>query len=361
MAGWRGGGRATAQAATGNRDARGAVREIAAGAEEGRTLGGSLLHPAGSCLAPTAALVGRPRLGYPCRPGTVARCGRTRVRRRPDAPEVEPAGAAARRWPVPDGILLRLDGFEGPLGLLLELAREQQVDLARLSVRDLADQVLAAVTALGRDRWLRLEQAADWLVMAAWLTWLKSRLPLPPQDSAEAHETGRALMDRLAEQRQVRALAAWLGARPRLGHDVWTRGARSEFAAGGGDGSDDEVPALLQACLLGLVSASARPPCALAEAVRRRPAPPLWTPLQALARLRALLEDDGSMPGGGPLPAFLPRLREDLPRPALRRRAALASTFAAALELAHEAKVSLRQESAFGDITVVRGQDTKVR
>src|SRR5579875_2022298 len=82
--------------------------------------------------------------------------------------------------PSADSLLLRLDGFEGPLDLLLDLARAQKVDLARLSILALVDQYLAVIEGA---REIRLELAAEWLVMAAWLTWLKSRLLLPPEDA----------------------------------------------------------------------------------------------------------------------------------------------------------------------------------
>ena len=78
---------------------------------------------------------------------------------------------------------LRLDGFEGPLDLLLELARAQKVDLERISILSLVDQFLLVVE---QARRVRLEIAADWLVMAAWLAWLKSRLLLPPEEAAPA-------------------------------------------------------------------------------------------------------------------------------------------------------------------------------
>src|SRR5690242_21811397 len=82
--------------------------------------------------------------------------------------------------PAPASLVLHLDGFEGPLDLLLELARAQKVDLARISILALVEQYMAVIEGARR---VRLELAADWLVMAAWLTWLKSRLLLPPEDA----------------------------------------------------------------------------------------------------------------------------------------------------------------------------------
>src|SRR6185437_2718925 len=125
---------------------------------------------------------------------------------------------------APDSLSLRLDGFEGPLDLLLELARSQKVDLARISILSLVEQYLAVIESARR---VRLELAADWLVMAAWLTWLKSRLLLPAGSDAaeEGEQAADILAARLRDLQSVRAAAAWLGARPQLGQDVFARGA----------------------------------------------------------------------------------------------------------------------------------------
>src|ERR1700730_11018266 len=93
----------------------------------------------------------------------------------------------------PDSLLLQLEGFEGPLDLLLDLARTQKVDLAKISILSLVEQYLAVIEGARR---IRLELAADWLVMAAWLTWLKSRLLLP--EGTEAAEDGELAADILA-------------------------------------------------------------------------------------------------------------------------------------------------------------------
>jgi segregation and condensation protein A len=122
-----------------------------------------------------------------------------------------------------DSLVLRLDGFEGPLDLLLDLARTQKVDLAKISILALVEQYLAVIEGARR---VRLELAADWLVMAAWLTWLKSRLLVP--DAAEVEEAELAadvLASRLRDLSAIRAAAVWLAARPQLGHDIFARGA----------------------------------------------------------------------------------------------------------------------------------------
>ena len=122
-----------------------------------------------------------------------------------------------------EALSLRLDGFEGPLDLLLELARGQKVDLARISILALVEQYLAVIEGARR---VRLELAADWLVMAAWLTWLKSRLLLPAaaRRQEDGEEAADVLAARLRDLQAMRAAAAWLTARPVLGQDVFARG-----------------------------------------------------------------------------------------------------------------------------------------
>ena len=118
-------------------------------------------------------------------------------------------------------LVLHLEGFDGPLDLLLDLARAQKVDLARISVLALVEQFLVVVESV------RLELAAEWLVMAAWLTWLKSRLLVPAgsADAEEGEEAAGVLTERLRALEAIRTAAAWLNARPVLGQDVFARGA----------------------------------------------------------------------------------------------------------------------------------------
>src|SRR3984893_3142391 len=122
-------------------------------------------------------------------------------------------------------LVLDLDGYEGPIDLLLALAREQKVDLAKLSILALADQYLAFIAA---QRRLRLEIAADYLVMAAWLAYLKSRLllPEPPaeDDGPSGAELAEALRHRLNLLAAMQRAGAALMARPQLGRDVFLRG-----------------------------------------------------------------------------------------------------------------------------------------
>ena len=122
-------------------------------------------------------------------------------------------------------LVLDLEGYEGPIDLLLSLAREQKVDLAKLSILSLADQYIAFIS---EQRRLRLEVAADYLVMAAWLAYLKSRLllPEPPKDDEpSADELAAALRHRLLLLEAMQRAGATLMARPQLGRELYLRGA----------------------------------------------------------------------------------------------------------------------------------------
>ena len=237
-------------------------------------------------------------------------------------------------------LVLRLDGFEGPLDLLLDLARSQKVDLARISILALVEQYLAVIESA---RAVRLELAADWLVMAAWLAWLKSRLLLPPDSDAaeEGEEAADVLAARLLDLERMRQAARWLGARPVLGQDVFARGAPEAFVE-----TDRSRIAVDMAALLRAYLAAAR---RAAGTRRYRPLPlTLWSVQDALARLGALL---GRLPDWASLEQFLPERLGS----ALERRAALASTLLAGLELARGGTLRLRQEAAFGPILVRQG------
>jgi segregation and condensation protein A len=240
-------------------------------------------------------------------------------------------------------LLLRLDGFEGPLDLLLELARAQKVDLARLSILSLVEQYLAVIEGVLK---IRLEVAADWLVMAAWLTWLKSRLLLPKgSDLAEEGEVAaETLAGRLADLQAIRAAAAWLAARPQLGQEVFGRGAPEDFSHPDRSGLAVDLNALVR----GYLGAARR---AGARRTYQPPARAIWSVQDALLRLAALLH---SLPDWTSLERFLPETAAITP---LERRAALASTLVAGLELARGGSVRLRQEAAFAPILVGRPAD----
>ena len=125
------------------------------------------------------------------------------------------------------GVQLDLNGFEGPLDLLLELARRQAVDIAAISAIDLVDQFLAATNDLTK---LDLPEVADWLVMAAWLVWLKSRLLLPKgtEEERQAEEAVEVLAARLEALERIRVASDWLARQPQLGRDFFGRGFRDD-------------------------------------------------------------------------------------------------------------------------------------
>jgi len=239
-----------------------------------------------------------------------------------------------------EALVLRLDGFEGPLDLLLDLARGQKVDLARISILALVEQYLAVIEGARR---VRLELAADWLVMAAWLTWLKSRLLVPSGADAaeEGEEAAEVLAARLRELQTMRAAAQWLGARPVLGQDVFARGVPEDLSVVDRSRLALDLTGLMRAYLGALRRAAATKPY-------RPPTASLWSVQEALARLASLM---GSLPDWSTLDAYLP---EGLGTP-LERRGALASTLLAGLEMARGGAVRLRQEAAFAPIEVRAG------
>jgi len=238
-------------------------------------------------------------------------------------------------------LVLQLDGFEGPMDLLLDLARAQKVDLAKISILSLVEQFLAVIEGARR---VRIELAADWLVMAAWLTWLKSRLLIPPSGETEdAEGAAETLAARLIDLQAVRAAAAWMGKRPQLGWDEFARGTPEDFSETDRSRLSISLSGLLSAYLAARRRAGAK--------LQYRPKPMIFFSVQdALARLARLV---GSVPDWSTLESFLPG---DLP-PGLPRRAALSATLVASLELARGGDISLRQEAQFGPILVRKGGD----
>jgi segregation and condensation protein A len=231
---------------------------------------------------------------------------------------------------------LAIDGFEGPLDWLLEMAQARKIDLARLSIVALIEAFATAMeTALARrvgGRAVELGRWGAWLVMAASLAFLRSRLLLP-SDSPEAKaatDEAEALRHRLVGQAQVRAAADWLNRRPQLGRDVFGCGTGNRRHGGGRTG---DITELLRACLIAL-----RVP-EQTDAYRPKP-PPLWQVSDAIARMRQLL---GAVPDGSPLTAFLPTVGGAEPGRALRCRVALSSTLVASLELARAGTLALDQ------------------
>ena len=228
-----------------------------------------------------------------------------------------------------------LDGFEGPLDLLLELARRQRVDLARISILSLAEQYLTFVEAA---RKLRLEIAADYLVMAAWLAFLKSRLLLPaapePADQ-DASALAEALAQRLRALAAIRKAGEFLLNRPRLGHDFFARGGPEPIEAS---------PRLsYQASLYDLLAAYARQAQRHALARVRFKTREVWSLAEARQALTRLV---GGQPDWTAFDEFLRKACADVGM----RRSARASAFAASLELAREGRLEMRQERAFAPL-----------
>lgn len=240
-------------------------------------------------------------------------------------------------------LVVDVDGFEGPLDLLLDLARSQKVDLTRISVLALAEQYLDFIE--GR-RALKLEIAGDYLVMAAWLAYLKSRLllPAPPQDDEPSgEELAAALALRLQRLEAMRKAATRLVNRDRLGRDVFARGEpqisierRGEYGAN----------------IYDLLSAYARIRRRGAETMIRMPKRVVWSLVDAREVLVRLI---GEIADWTPLTVFMsPYLRasEDT------RRTVIASSFGASLELARENRLELRQATTFGPLMIRRPAET---
>jgi len=239
-----------------------------------------------------------------------------------------------------EALIVDVDGFEGPLDLLLTLSRTQKVDLRRVSVLQLAEQYLIFVD---QARALRIELAADYLVMAAWLAFLKSRLLLPP-DPTEDGPSGEELAAHLAFQLErleaMREVAARLMGRDQKGRDFFVRGV------------PEDVTRVRQvkytATLIDLMQAYAR----IRTHDEFRPyafdRTNVFTMEQALDRMRGLIGYAGDWAG---IETFLPDGWLADPR---RRRSATAATFAASLELAKEGRVEIRQSEAFAPIQIKR-------
>lgn len=230
-------------------------------------------------------------------------------------------------------LVVDVDGFEGPLDLLLELARRQKVDLAKISILALAEQYLAFIEEL---RKLRIELAADYLVMAAWLAYLKSKLLLPVQESDEEGMSGEELAAHLAFRLKrleaMREMGSRLINRNRLGRDFFKRGAPEVVIV--------EKTQIYKATLYDLLTAYAaqrqRQSVSHVTIARRD----VWSLADARAILTRLV---GGLKDWTPLDIFLLKY---IPDPSMRV-SALASSFAASLELVREGKLSMRQEAAF--------------
>ena len=237
-----------------------------------------------------------------------------------------------------EALIVDVGAFEGPLDLLLTLSRSQKVDLRQISILDLAEQYLAFVE---KAKQLRLELAADYLVMAAWLAFLKSRLLLPP-DPEEEGPSGEELAAHLAFQLQrleaMRESAAKLMARDQLGRDFFARGITEDVQRVRRVTYTATLLDLMQGYARIRTKDDFRPFVMDREAV--------MTLEQALERMRKLIGFAGEWTD---IITYLPEGWEMDPA---RRRSSTAATFAATLELAKEGKIDIRQGDTFAPIQI---------
>ncbi len=239
-----------------------------------------------------------------------------------------------------DAFIIDVDGFEGPLDLLLNLARTQKVDLGKISILALAEQYLAFVEEAKR---LRLELAADYLVMAAWLAYLKSRLLLPVVENDEempAEELAARLAFRLQRLQAMRDAAAQLMARNRLGRDVFSRGDPEPVVVDTQTDYADNLYDLLRAYAERRQQGAVHTTYLVAQR-------PVWSMKQAREILDRLI---GAMEDWGRFDMYLADYISD---PA-ERATALASSLSATLEMARDGKVEIRQEDAFQPLYIRR-------
>jgi segregation and condensation protein A len=241
-------------------------------------------------------------------------------------------------------LMIDVEGFEGPLDLLLTLSRQQKVDLAKISILALADQYLAFVE---EARKLRLELAADYLVMAAWLAYLKSRLllPEPPEpDGLSAEEMATALAQRLRRLEAIRTVAEQLLNRPQLGREVFSRGRPEPIA-------DIKRPEW-SATLYDLLSAYAVQRQKQARAYVRVPKRTVWSLAEAREALERLI---GGAADWSRLDQYLLAYMVE---PSLKATV-LASSFAATLELVREGRLEMHQHAAFAPLYVRKPPDVR--
>ncbi len=241
------------------------------------------------------------------------------------------------REPEDESFVLDIDGFEGPIDVLLTLARDQKVDLTQISILQLADQYLAFIAQV---RSLNLELAADYLVMAAWLAYLKSRLLLPElgkPDEPTGAEMAAALAFQLQRLEAIRVASGKLMGRGRLGESFFARGAPEQLST--------LTRSVFDATLYDLLKTYGETLGRGREKLLRIDAPELFAVEDALIRIRRFL---GSTPDWQNLWRFLPRKRLE----GLVARSAVASTFVAGLELVKEGRARIRQSGTYGPITI---------
>lgn len=257
------------------------------------------------------------------------------------SPETAPTqdnlfAVAAADGPNHEALLIDVDGFEGPLDVLLTLARGQKVDLRRISILQLAEQYLAFVSAARKKR---IELAADYLVMAAWLAFLKSRLLLPPPDAEDgptAEELAAHLAFQLERLEAMRKAAAKLMARDQLGLQIFARGQEETLTVK----RDVQWDANLSDLLKAYAQVKTKEDYAPLHMKRA----PVFALDEAVKRLADLV---GASVDWTMLSAYLPAEWRGAP---MRRRSALAAHFAATLELVKRGDAEIRQDDTFGPL-----------
>lgn len=239
-----------------------------------------------------------------------------------------------------DALIIDVEGFEGPLDLLLDLARTHKIDLARISILALADQYIAFID---KARSMRLELAADYLVMAAWLTYLKSRLliPQPPKEGeAEPQDMAQRLAFRLQRLQAMRDAAQKLMDGPQLHRDVFERGAPEPLVVETQTEYGDTLIDLLKA----YAERRQRKMVHQTYTVKKQAT---WSIKVARETLERLI---GRMDDWGPLDHWL----QSYMAKADTRRSVRASSFTACLELAREGVIEIRQDDAFSPLFMRR-------
>jgi segregation and condensation protein A len=258
----------------------------------------------------------------------------------------DPAGRVVDAPNDDERLVVDLEGYEGPIDVLLTLARDQKLDLTRISILALAEQYIAFIA---QARRVRLEIAADYLVMAAWLAYLKSRLllPTPAEDKAEptAAEMAAALAFQLQRLQAMQDAGARLMARPLLGKDVFRRGAP--------EGLRVVATPVYSATLYELLRAYGDQRGRKQSSTLRILPSELYSMEAALERLMSIL---GRMPDWTTLQSFIPA---EL-RGGVVARSALAAMFSASLELVRSGRLQLRQDRTFGQIYIRKAPDNPV-
>ena len=258
------------------------------------------------------------------------------------APTIEREAAEVSDTPSGDvetRLVVDVDGFEGPLDVLLVLARTQKVDLTKISILQLVEQYLAFVAA-ARDK--RIELAADYLVMAAWLAFLKSRLLLPPEEVEEgptAEDMAAHLAFQLERLEAMRRAAAELMGRDQLGRDFFARGSSEDVVVS----NRTEWSATLMELLRAYSRVRTKDAFSPLHVEKRAE---ILTMDVALERMRSLIP---AAIDWADLASFLPADWQMEPK---KRRSAMASAFAATLELAKQGQIELRQTETYAPLFV---------